>query len=75
MIKTLPHPDRKPAYMNGVFIHRYNNDGKAGVFWNPQKSKWHGQSEGCLLIAPNHWKSFEQQLQKVNSFHLKLNRK
>ena len=48
MIKTLPHPDRKPAYMNGVFIHRYNNDGKAGVFWNPQKSKWHGRSEGCF---------------------------
>ena len=69
------HPDRKPAYMNGVFIHRYNNDGKAGVFRDPQTNKWHGRSEGCLLIAPNHWKSFEQQLQKVNSFHLKLNRK
>lgn len=60
MIKTLPHPDRKPIYMNGVFIHRDNNDGKAGVFWDPQKNKWHGRSEGCLLIAPNHWKSFAQ---------------
>ena len=29
--------------MNRVFIHRYKNDGKAGVFWDPQKNKWHGQ--------------------------------
>ena len=68
------HPERNPAYIDGVFVHRYNKNGEAGIYWDDDKKRWAGRSEGCLLIAPNGWDSFMRQLQPVNSFHLILNR-
>lgn len=68
------HPDRKPGYLEGVFIHGSNNNGWAGTFLD-ENSKWHGVSQGCLLIAPKHWDAFEKQLMPVNSFPLMINRK
>ena len=65
-------PERNPAYLTGVFIHRPNNDGWAGSF--KKDGKWHGVSQGCLLIAPNQWNKFHNQLQAVNSFLLQLRR-
>lgn len=65
-------PNRNPAYLNGVFIHRPNNDGWAGTYF--KNGQWHGVSQGCLLIAPNQWNKFHNQLQAVNSFLLQLRR-
>ncbi len=67
-------PQRDPAYLTGVFIHRSNNNGWAGEYQKKDGS-WHGVSEGCLLIHPNHWNSFNNQLKEVSSFHLKLERR
>lgn len=66
------HPERAPSYIDGVFVHRYNNDGFAGTFL--KNNRWRGCSEGCLLIEPGMWGKFSLQLQKTNSFHLILNR-
>lgn len=66
------NPNRNPAYLQGVFIHRPNNDGWAGTF--QKDGKTHGVSEGCLLIAPNQWTIFNNQLKTVNSFMLQINR-
>lgn len=68
------HPERIPAYISGVFIHRYNNNGSAGVYWDENKNRWAGRSEGCLLIEPGKWSDFMRQLHKTNSFHLILKR-
>lgn len=67
------HPSRKPAYLDGVFIHRANWNGFAGEFL--KNGAWHGVSEGCLLVSPAHWNKFNKQLSKVNSFLLNLKRK
>ena len=50
------YPKRNPGYLNGVFIHRPNNNGFAGKYWNDKKQKYSGVSEGCLLILPTQWK-------------------
>jgi RHS repeat-associated protein len=66
-------PNRNPAYLQGVFIHRTNNNGWAG--WKYDKNgQLYAVSQGCLLIAPNQWKEFHQQLQSVNSFLLQIRR-
>ncbi|MPN28848.1 hypothetical protein SDC9_176293 [bioreactor metagenome] len=67
------HPERNPAYLTGVFIHRSNNNGWAGPFY--KNGKWHGVSEGCLLVSPTQWSSFTKQLQPINNFLLQLRRK
>lgn len=66
------NPQRNPAYLDGVFIHRPNNDGWAGTF--QKDGKTHGVSEGCLLIDPTQWTIFNNQLKTVNSFMLQINR-
>jgi hypothetical protein len=63
-------PSRDPAYLEGVFIHRSNNNGYAGG----------GVSQGCPLICPsfnnpgNGWDEFNQQLHGVTQFKMILNR-
>lgn len=52
------------SYKTGVYIHRSNNSGYAGGH----------VSEGCLLIAPKDWPSFNNQLSGVSQFHLKVSR-
>lgn len=47
------HPQRTPSYIDGVFVHRYNNDGFAGSYF--KNNRWSGCSEGCLLIEPGKW--------------------
>ena len=69
------HPDRQPAYMEGVFIHRPNNNGWAGTYYDKAQHKTKGVSEGCLLIAPKQWDDFNRQLNSVSSFHLIIDRK
>ena len=66
------YSDRKPGYLDGVFIHRSNNDGWAGTY--KMNGKLRGVSEGCLLISPNDWNSFNNQLKTENSIYLKLYR-
>ena len=68
------NPNRNPAYLQGVFIHRPNNDGFAGAYFDKNKNKWKGISEGCLLIAPTQWTNFNIQLKSVNSFMLQIKR-
>lgn len=61
-------PNRNPGYLDGVFIHRSNNNGYAGG----------GVSKGCPLICPsynnpnNGWDEFNQQLQGVTQFKMIL---
>ena len=62
------YPKRKPGYLEGVFIHRSNNNGWAGVKGNQAVSK------GCPLITPKDWTGFSKQLEKVNSFRLRITR-
>jgi hypothetical protein len=73
------HPDRKPGYLIGVFIHRPNNNGFAGTYPKTDnktgKTKIAGISEGCLLIAPHQWNDFQKQLTNVERFKLIVNRK
>lgn len=69
------HPERNPGYLTGVFIHRANNDGWAGTKFDPQKGKYVAVSEGCLLIAPNHWIKFQRSIKHVNHFMIHINRK
>ena len=64
------YPSRNPGYLEGVFIHRSNNDGYAG-----------GEvSRGCLLICPsynnsdNGWDEFNKQLQGAPQFKMILKR-
>ena len=63
-------PNREPAYLNGVFIHRSNNSGYAGG----------GVSKGCPLIVPsfnnseNGWDEFTKQLEGVKQFKMILKR-
>ena len=65
------YPNRNPGYLNGVFIHRSNNNGWAGVSNDGRTAV----SKGCLLITPNHWNAFSKQLSTVDKFKLILNRK
>ncbi|MGO3708266.1 RHS repeat-associated core domain-containing protein [Mesonia hippocampi] len=64
------YPDRDPGYLNGVFIHRSNNNGYSGG----------GVSKGCPLIVPsynnpnNGWDEFNQQLKGVTQFLMILKR-
>jgi len=63
-------PDRKPGYLNGVFIHRSNNNGYAGG----------NVSQGCILICPSSkspgsgWNEFNRQLESVKQFKMILKR-
>ena len=65
------YPNRNPGYLDGVFIHRSNNNGWAGVSNDGRTAV----SKGCLLITPKHWHSFSKQLSSVNRFKLILDRK
>ena len=51
-------------YLEGVFVHRSNWDGWAGEFTN-KDGRFHAVSEGCLLVHPQHWNSFEKQLMPI----------
>lgn len=66
-------PKRDPAYLEGVFIHRPNWNGFAGEYY--KNGRMHGVSEGCLLIPPKDWSSFNNQLSLTKSFILQLKRK
>ncbi len=66
-------PERNPAYLTGVFIHRSNNNGFAGEFF--KKGKYHGISEGCLLIRPDQWDEFNKQLAPVSTLFLRIKRR
>jgi hypothetical protein len=65
--------ERNPGYLINVFIHRPNNDGWTGTYTNSYE-QLHGVSEGCLLIAPNQWNAYQDVLNNVNNYHLRLNR-
>lgn len=67
------YPERNPGYLTNVFVHRPNNDGWTGTYTN-SNGLLQGVSEGCLLIAPNQWNTYQDVLKTVNSYHLKLNR-
>ena len=69
------HPDRNPAYLDGVFIHRSNDSGWAGSVYSEKHQKYVTVSEGCLLILPKHWNSFYESVQHSNQFKLHVNRK
>jgi RHS repeat-associated protein len=51
-------------YLTGVFIHRSNNSGWAGG----------DVSKGCLLISPNDWKNFNNQMNGVKNFKVQVTR-
>ena len=68
------YPERDPAYLIGVFIHRSNNNGWAGRKWNDVTKQWNAVSKGCLLILPNQWDRFNNQLKRVNTLKLQLKR-
>ena len=51
-------------YLTGIFIHRSNNSGWAGG----------GVSKGCLLISPNDWKNFNNQMNGVKNFKVQITR-
>ena len=65
---------------NGIYIHRSNNDGRAGKFYDAKGNLTGAVSTGCLLIAPSRagknigWNEFNNQLKGVSSFYLRLNR-
>ena len=65
------HPDK--GYLTGVFVHRPNKDGWAGTF--KKNGKLHGVSEGCLLIVPQQWESFNKQLGKSKNGLLRIQRR
>ena len=67
------YPERSPGYLTGIFIHRSNNNGFAGKYWDD--GEWGAVSKGCLLILPNQWDNFNRQLDAVNEFKLRLIRK
>jgi RHS repeat-associated protein len=50
-------------YMEGIFLHRTNWDGKATH-----------SSQGCLNIDGRQWKSVEQQLGEISSFRIRVTR-
>ena len=52
------------SYLTGIFIHRTNNSGWAG----PPVSK------GCLLISPDGWENFNNQLHGVLNFQVQIKR-
>jgi RHS repeat-associated protein len=64
------HPDRDPAYLDGVFVHPSNTNGWAGTYI--KEGIVHGVSEGCPIIAPNNWTPFNTQLKSVNQFFLRI---
>ena len=64
------HPNQD--YLTGVFVHRPNKDGWAGTF--KKGGKLHGVSEGCLLIVPQQWDSFNKQLGETKSGLLRVRR-
>ena len=66
------YPERRPGYLDGVFIHRSNNNGYAGIIRKVGSTG--GISEGCLLIHPANWQEFNNQLATFNEFHLQINR-
>ena len=69
------YPNRTPVYLEGVFIHRSNNNGFAGKRWDSVSKRFRAVSEGCLLIVPNQWDSFHNQIKDINLLHLQIRRK
>lgn len=70
------YDERIPGYLEGVYIHRSNLSGYAGI-----TSSGGGISEGCLLFAPyqytngvNDWDRFNKQLKSLDRFLMILNR-
>ena len=64
------YPNRDPGYLDGVFIHRNNNNGFSGTFYSKQKKRVAGISEGCLIISSNDWDSFNKQLLSVYELNM-----
>ena len=50
------------GFKNGIFIHRTNLNGKADG----------DVSKGCLLIAPNDWSAFNEAMQGVKNFKVRV---
>ena len=68
------YPERNPAYLNGIFIHRNNWNGFAGTYIN-KNGDLKAVSEGCLLIIASQWDRFEKQLNGVSKLKLQIKRK
>ena len=77
------YPNRKPAYLDYVYIHRSNSNGWAG--WKYVGEKEVAVSKGCLLVTPSRynqdgtiktigWDQFCIQLKNVNFFLLQIKR-
>lgn len=62
------------GYLEGVFIHSSNQSGFAGEYWSKKSKKMEGISEGCLLIHPNDWSSFNKTMQGVQNFKVQVYR-
>ena len=56
------------GYKTGIFIHRPNNNGFAGVIHGGKS----GISVGCLLIAPGDWDDFNDALDGVKNFKVQV---
>ncbi len=64
-------PNRRDGYLDNVYVHRSNWNGKA----NYNSKTGQAVSEGCLLILGEQWNKFSTQLASVQSFKLVLTRK
>ena len=56
------------GYKDGIFIHTSNSDGYSGTIHNGKS----GITVGCLLIAPDDWKSFNETMTGVKSFKVQV---
>jgi hypothetical protein len=70
--KNPAYPQRKPGFINGVYIHSHNNDGWAGT-WT-QNGNYKGVTQGCLLIARSQWNDFNNQMNGVQNFKVQIRR-
>ncbi|MBN9299698.1 MAG: hypothetical protein J0I41_22035, partial [Filimonas sp.] len=60
------------GYKDGIFIHSSNSTGFAGTYYDKKAKKDKGISVGCLLIAPNDWKSFNEVMSGVKDFKIEV---
>ncbi|GGB19828.1 DUF6443 domain-containing protein [Puia dinghuensis] len=61
------------TYVDGVYIHRSNLDGFAGVKKN-SKGQMVAISKGCLLINPDQWADFNKVMHGVQNFKVQIDR-
>jgi hypothetical protein len=61
-------PNTKKTTVDGIFIHTSNQNGFAG-----EKSNT-AISEGCLLISPRDWESFQDVMGKTQDFKVQIMR-